>query len=129
MNKMNPEIKKLWLSALRSGEYSKTTRSLRDESGFCCLGVLCDLHFKENGVDYWTTGDDGTIRYLTHGGILPPNVQTWAGLDSTIAVENFQGRGLAAHNDGYHEHDEDEELIWIPSKPFSEIAEIINEVL
>ncbi len=44
---MNANIKKIWLKALRSGEYEQTTTRLcrprSDGVGFCCLGVLCDL--------------------------------------------------------------------------------------
>lgn len=31
-----------WANVLRSGEYAQTTGHLRDESGYCCLGVACD---------------------------------------------------------------------------------------
>lgn len=41
--KMDPEIKEQWLVALRSGRYQQTKSRLRDETGFCCLGVLCDV--------------------------------------------------------------------------------------
>lgn len=46
---MNPEIKKKWVEALRSGEYEQTEGQLRvdDEKGkpvgYCCLGVLCEV--------------------------------------------------------------------------------------
>lgn len=32
-----------WINALRSGKYKQTTGMLNDGSGFCCLGVLCDI--------------------------------------------------------------------------------------
>jgi hypothetical protein len=32
-----------WINALRSGEYAQTRKALRDDKGYCCLGVLCDL--------------------------------------------------------------------------------------
>lgn len=33
-----------WLEALRSGKYNQTVNGcLRDEDGFCCLGVVCDV--------------------------------------------------------------------------------------
>ena len=45
---MHQGIKKQWLKALRSGEYTQTTCSLRrrDDCGtmsYCCLGVLTDI--------------------------------------------------------------------------------------
>lgn len=32
-----------WVAALRSGKYRQGQDRLRSESGFCCLGVLCDI--------------------------------------------------------------------------------------
>lgn len=40
---MSPELKALWLNALRSGEYRQTTGTLKDTDGYCCLGVLCHV--------------------------------------------------------------------------------------
>ena len=47
---MNKEIKKLWLEALRSGEYKQGQGQLHNikEGTFCCLGVLCDIIDKNN---------------------------------------------------------------------------------
>lgn len=42
--KMDPEMKVLWLAALRSGKYDQTTAFLKGSTGgYCCLGVLCDV--------------------------------------------------------------------------------------
>ena len=44
VNKMNPELKKRWVDALRSGEYQQGTSVLRDKNDRrCCLGVLCEF--------------------------------------------------------------------------------------
>ena len=32
-----------WIKALKSGKYTQTKLRLKSESGYCCLGVLCDL--------------------------------------------------------------------------------------
>jgi hypothetical protein len=50
---MKEEVMRKWVAALRSGEYKQTKRNLRDEHGFCCLGVLCDLYAKETGEGTW----------------------------------------------------------------------------
>lgn len=34
---------KVWLEALWEGDRRQTEFSLRDERGFCCLGVACDI--------------------------------------------------------------------------------------
>lgn len=40
---MNPEKKRLWLEALRSGEYKQGRKVLKTNSElFCCLGVYAD---------------------------------------------------------------------------------------
>lgn len=34
---------KIWVAALRSGEYKQIKSKLQDERGYCCLGVGCKL--------------------------------------------------------------------------------------
>lgn len=82
---MNPEVKKLWIDALRSGEYKQTKGILRREGGkggYCCLGVLCDLHakqglgnFKDSNAYADGLGEESSA-FLTLG------VVRWAGLKS-----------------------------------------------
>lgn len=47
---MNKELKPKWLKALRSGEYKQSRETLKDDNGFCCLGVLCDLTYPDDWV-------------------------------------------------------------------------------
>ncbi|QGT54329.1 hypothetical protein b3_0085 [Synechococcus phage B3] len=80
---MKQEIKEKWVAALRSGEYQQTTGNLRDEKGFCCLGVLTDLYLKENGVE-WVSESAHPYAYYLALGIcdeLPKQVADWAGLE------------------------------------------------
>lgn len=42
-NKMDPEVKARWLTALRSGEYAQTRNTYKDDEGLCCLAVLCTV--------------------------------------------------------------------------------------
>lgn len=98
--KMNPEVKAKWLAALRSGDYPQTTKFLRRvdaESkpiGYCCLGVLCEVHNKEVGGE-WTEGH----RYNGWGGILAESVVKWAGLPSQNPAVGPDDRGLPYYND------------------------------
>jgi hypothetical protein len=39
---MTAALKSQWLEAMRSGRYAHTKSRLRDQHGFCALGVLCD---------------------------------------------------------------------------------------
>lgn len=58
---MNQEIKAKWIAALRSGEYKQTRFVLNDKTGMCCLGVLCDLHNKEEELE-WTFNPVDVIK-------------------------------------------------------------------
>lgn len=96
---MNPEVKALWLDALRSGEYEQGQNFLHSEKDgkhtYCCLGVLCDLAVKAGvlsetvSMEYVDPDGDEDITTL-HGyghetGVLPKVVQKWAGLDGGTA--------------------------------------------
>jgi hypothetical protein len=72
MNKMNTEIKQKWVNALRSGEYEQGSEKLYSGRGYCCLGVLCDLYSKENGLKWEFRGDD-VIK--TEDEIVPSQLQ------------------------------------------------------
>jgi hypothetical protein len=50
---MRKDIADMWVSALRSGEYAQTKQFLRKGGGFCCLGVLCDLHQRRTNAGEW----------------------------------------------------------------------------
>ena len=77
---MNPTIKALWLTALRSGEYQQAKGALYQvkENAFCCLGVLCDLHSKVNDA-VWDT-DFNDAEYFADDSALPQEVMDWAGV-------------------------------------------------
>jgi hypothetical protein len=91
---MKEHVKNLWVTALRSGEYSQTKDKLKTESGHCCLGVLCELYAKtqkkkgfqknEKGIFYI---QDSKIRDINkslkqQAAILPTQVRRWAGISS-----------------------------------------------
>ena len=79
--KLRPEVKKLWLNALRSGDYQQGHNRLCDTvkgvNKFCCLGVLDDLYKKEN-PKYIRTDQ----YYLT------TEVQNWAFEDTEKLLKN-----------------------------------------
>jgi len=84
---MDVEIKKLWLEALRSGEYKQAQGLLTDGEGFCCLGVLCDIHSKVTGDGDWHDYVDSPTTYIAglyeSSDVLPAEVAEWAGLGIT----------------------------------------------
>lgn len=107
---MNEEIKLIWIDALTSGEYWQGRDQIRDYDRFCCLGVLCDLHFKMTGDGYWKD-----MYYVTDKEeeeyVLPDKVQKWAGLESDDGF--FGESSLTTENDS--------------GKNFRKIAELIEE--
>ena len=79
--KLKPEIKEKWVAALRSGEYKQTRGYLSNSNGFCCLGVLCDLHSKETRVPWETIPgreNSGIQMYLNQASDLSIKVAEWA---------------------------------------------------
>lgn len=71
---MNAKVKKLWLKALRSGDYKQGAGALRSDHSFCCLGVLCDLH-RQEVHGRWKRNEVGGFEYAGDGFILPRAVQ------------------------------------------------------
>ena len=112
---MNQEIKAKWVAALRSGEYTQTKERLRDVSGHCCLGVLCEISKKETGFGIKQNLED------THGDEnLGTTMLMWSGLGfskgdgAEVSIGGKFG-SLSAHNDD--------------GRTFLEIADAIEEQL
>ena len=79
---MRQDVAEKWVAALRSGDYKRVNGCLKGGRGFCCLGVLCDIHAKEVGGE-WTPGfKDATFRYGGDDNYLPSLVVEWAGVSS-----------------------------------------------
>ena len=94
---MRAEIKDKWVAALRSGEYVRTRETLRDDYGFCCLGVLCDLYIEqsqnvtEEQRSYWNNANAFMVLKdpeqpgggYYENAVLPESVKNWAGMKTT----------------------------------------------
>lgn len=116
---MNADIKKRWVEALRSGEYKQGFTVLHEgNGGFCCLGVLCDIHAKETGEPWIQPRSIGEYTYLGNPVYLPRDVQSWAGLEDDSPVVPFKEgiTSLDVLND-YHRYS------------FDAIADLIEENL
>lgn len=82
---MNENVK-LWLEALRSGEYDQTRGRLHLENdGYCCLGVACEVYRKETGQGEWSYAHG--IGWFQPGpdrqagsAHLPKEVREWLGM-------------------------------------------------
>lgn len=69
---MKPELKKLWVEALRSGEYEQTQEQLCDSTddggySYCCLGVLCEVAIKAGLPITVNFGEDEPKAYDFNG--------------------------------------------------------------
>lgn len=102
---MDPKVKTKWLRALRSGKYKQGRSALRTpKDGFCCLGVLCDLHAKATGGK-WEKDELGRYRYLGEAELPPQAVAEWAGFPGKDVVPGLDpnptvdGKQLAERND------------------------------
>lgn len=110
---MVSDVKKEWIAALRSDEFKQTTGQLKTDSGFCCLGVLCELYRRKHGGE-WALSN----TFENHSAVIPYAVKAWAGLRSCnpdVLVDGDQ-IGLAHVND-------------VLKYPFSKIADLIEEQL
>lgn len=134
---MDAEIKGRWVAALRSGDYKQVEGRLnKNDEGFCCLGVLCEIAVgdgviqKENGADIGY--DNDAFAYLdeyTDQGktypqfdVLPNKVKVWSGLKDSNPQVIYTHEGnedeypLSALNDDF-------------KLTFAQIADIIEEKL
>lgn len=120
---MNETIKERWLSALRSNKFPQTKEHLKDNNGFCCLGVLCEIAV-EDGVIAPPIKDPVTLEWLyeNEGGTLPLKVMEWAEIsDENPYVEYIE--------DGVSHYDSLSELNDSKNKNFTQIADIIEREL
>lgn len=91
---------RLWIKALRSGDYAQTTGTLhRTEEtltrpvGFCCLGVLTDIAAKDGcEIEKGTFGNEGYANMK--GRYFPQEVEDWLGGETPI-----DATALVAMND------------------------------
>lgn len=79
---MNKRIKKLWIEALRSGEFKQCKGFLAMDGKYCALGVLSALAMLEGECTY--SEENGVGRFDNLRFRLSYNVMKWAG----IAQEN-----------------------------------------
>ena len=119
---MNARIKKLWVTALRSGRWVKHMGSLRSADNHrCCLGVLCEVFVDDTSRGGWN-GKIFIDGIDNASGSLPVGVLKWSGLNDEEGDEvqiNGEICKLAKHNDDRRPR----------SIPFTEIADAIEEQL
>lgn len=102
---MKPEFKKVWVEALRSGEFKQGQLALRERDGrkyeYCCIGVACMVWQREKlgafiveeygngeiGVGYPDGGELDPIELpsgvLDEVGLSPADQSTLIGMNDT----------------------------------------------
>lgn len=113
---MKQDIAVKWAAALRSGQYSQAKSWLFESedgeiTGYCCLGVLCDLYQRETGHTIIKECDLG-FSALGEPAVLPETVQSWAGMRTANGHLGDLPVSLSQANDA--------------GKTFNEIAAIID---
>lgn len=113
---MNKRIATLWVDALKSENYKQGNGLLAQVTPagnvkHCCLGVLCDLYFKEHpeekesGIfvkrDHDTLGFNfDLIKYFDNSTWLPEKIKTWAEMNSSDGlIDETHKTTLARLND------------------------------
>lgn len=77
---MKKWVADLWIEALESGMYPQAPYALESESGYCCLGVLCDVA-AQFGVEV-ATGENGRIKGQALERAEQGPVRIWSGIAS-----------------------------------------------
>lgn len=115
---MDTEIKAKWIAALRSGKYQQTQKTLRDATGYCCLGVLCDVL----GLGWEPSAEEGFFECRGSSEVLPDEALSLSGISLSAPAVQKDGKyvGLAMLNDGGGT---------FLAHTFAEIADLIEEQL
>lgn len=98
---MKKSVMTKWVKALRSGDYVQTKGFLKDDTGYCCLGVLCEISGIGKFVDM--NNEIGyhyqISKHRSYLSILPSQVMRHAGMKSDNAHIMSIKTSLAALND------------------------------
>ena len=101
---------KLWVEALRSGEYEQGSGWLQDGNRYCCLGVACIVYEKQTEA-ILSRDDDGVLNSCQYLGNDYCEVKQWLGLRDSVGGFH-RDSNLASLND--------------EGKTFGEIADVIE---
>jgi hypothetical protein len=126
---LDPEVKRLFLDALRSGEYEQGRLKLRTfDNKYCCLGVLTDLAVKA-GVVRWIESEygwgieealpNGTSHVNTTD--LSDKVMRWAGLEVETCRSGNIFTGTNYQEDNLMHFNDQEDF------NFAQIADVVEE--
>lgn len=93
---MSPKVKKLWIEALKSGEFKQGVTYLQKDGCFCVVGVLCELFRRETGRGEWRYSEENGVFYFKvgedcFGSAAPSEVSRWAQVPVGLWTTNVKG--------------------------------------
>lgn len=88
---LNRENIRLWVDALRSGDFVQGKGSLAQDGKYCCLGVACEVALR-NGVQMDVKRDTSVYYYDQHSVHLPPAVMEWLGITAMSPMVDYVNR-------------------------------------
>lgn len=89
---------RLWVAALRSGEFQQACGSLRGRGGYCCLGVGCEVFRRATGRGEWDSRDGFSCAERRSSGFLAYHVSQWL-FGEDIDDPEVSGVSLSVLND------------------------------
>ncbi len=88
---------RLWVAALRSGEFQQGKDLLRHGDFYCCIGVGCEVYRRTTKDGAWLRSEfEASGSYSTTA--FPNTVRDWYGLPSASPLANT-GRHFSDMND------------------------------
>ena len=93
---MNPEMKELWVKALRSRKFKKGQGRLKTRDGhYCCLGVLCHV---TGETDY--ESDNWLPSWLRLKAKIPHDIEELLGRANDGDLTLSEGKDFRNYTDG-----------------------------
>ncbi len=137
---LKPEIKELWVDALRSGRYKQGLNDLADDNGgLCCLGVLaielgCEILPSDVEGDTFVRLRLPNGQVVRPEGTLPPELFSIIydepiPLDGSVNLRTYQNPEMRVDDDGVLINVAASQLNDEWDLHFNEIADIIEKQL
>lgn len=90
---------KEWIVALRSGNYKQTMGTLRDDVGYCCLGVLCDINKDMLKGEFVKASENHDYQFIREEVVGVDWDFPSADILTKIGIDDQLARDLAIAND------------------------------
>lgn len=123
-----PALTQKWVEALRSGKYAQTNGCLKDDSGFCCLGVAADVIAPSQWLK--TKDDQGHYRFRNQKNDAYLPIEDWNRLiPKNLKIKNKEYSGDDWDSEFYEFEPSQEEMAELNDSKnlnFNEIADIIE---